>query len=182
MAKSLSDLIAVMVDKIAIPVIARAVLLTFNRTENGEIISLTVRANWHDGSGHKPVAVGTNYLVEEFPVFWAILQNTHPIYFDDLQDDWQVEPEMAQQFQVRALAAFPLWSQAKQLGAFLLLGTEPYPFQDDELRPYFSLIGQLAASVETHLLVEQLEGKIKVKTMALEAINSALRESESQLK
>lgn len=184
-AKSLSDLIAIMVDKIAIPAIARAVLLTFNRKENGEIVSLTVMANWHNGNGNEPMAVGTIFPVEQHPVFWTILHSIHPLYFDDLQEDWQVEPEMAemaQQFQIRALAAFPLWSQAKQLGAFLLLGPEPYSFKDEVWHPYFSLIGQLAASVETHLLVTQLEEKINARTLALEATNAALRERESQLK
>ncbi len=158
-AKTLSDLVSVVVEGVAIPVINRAILLVCDYNANEEIESLTLRASWYSGQGTPPRPLGTRYPWATPTVVYMAL-TPDPLFFNDVQEDDRVDPLTlagAEKRDIRAMVVLPLLNQGRQMGVLMLLGEEKYHFTRQEIRPYYSLVGQLAVAVENQRLFEQTQ-------------------------
>jgi GAF domain-containing protein len=79
-------------------------------------------------------------------IFGAI---RHDERFDEgLQEIWR-------RLNIRAMAALPVWTGTKQTGVLLLQTEKVYQLDEEEIRPYVSLMGQVTVAIENQrLLVE----------------------------
>ncbi len=156
-AKTLSDLVAAVAEGLAIPAISRAILLVCEYNAAGNVETLKLSASWYSGYGTPPRPLGTRYSWAT-PTVVNMALTSEPLFFDDVQEDERADPitiEGAEQRNVRAMIVLPLFSQGRQMGGLILLGEEKYHFTRQEVRPYFSLVGQLAVAVENQYLFEQ---------------------------
>jgi len=183
MSRNLSELVSAVVEGIAIPAIHRALLLVCDYNEEGKVESLTLRASWYSGRGMPPKPHGTRYSWTMSTVVTMSL-TPEPLLFDDIQHDNRVDADTlagAKQRNVRAMAVLPLLSQGKQMGVLLLLGEESYHFKSEEIRPYFSLLAQLAVAVENQHLLEQTQQRATELEEAHNYLNSIVENIPSML-
>ena len=183
-ATDLNQLLTAVAKGMAISGINRAILYVFEYDNNDNVIGLTAEANWYSGKGRLPTEIGTYYPVRQNSTFLKLFLDPNTHYFNDLLNELHIDDtfrQMAKQLQVRSLAVFPLWSQARQLGVLLLEGENPYHFTERDLHPYQSIIGQLAAAVENRLLLKQLEQKVAARTAELLTLNQQLQSYTQEL-
>ncbi|MDM8531099.1 ATP-binding protein [Anaerolineales bacterium HSG25] len=170
-ANDLSELIAAMVEEATIPAINRAVLALFDHDEAG-VASMTVEANWYSGHGPEPTKIGVRYERQALQTL-ELMVSDKLLFFEDFPEDDRVnstEAEIVRQLQIRALILLPVHSSQIQLGVLLLQGTDPYQFSQQEIRPYLSMLGQLATAIENRQLFAET---IKAKEEAEEAEKKA---------
>ncbi len=180
-ANNLSDLIAAVVEEVAIPVINRAVLGVFTYDDTGELEALTIQANWYSGHGPEPTALGVSYTRQVLQTLDVFLSSA-PVFIKDAQQDkrfTQALREVARQLNIRAMMILPLQSQRQQLGVVLLEGEETYTFSEQEIRPYLAMLGQLATAVENQHLFEETQQRAIELTQANENAEEARRISET---
>ncbi|RME64548.1 MAG: HAMP domain-containing protein, partial [Caldilineae bacterium] len=177
-ARDLSDLVAEVVEGGNIPVINRAVLNLFEFDDQQQVVGMTVIANWYSGRGTPPSPPGTRYLRTDLELI-DLLRARQPLFFNDLLHDPRTDPAthaVAKRLHIRAMAVLPLWRQDQQIGVLLLEGDEPYEFSEQEIRPYASLLVQLAVAIENRRLLEQTQQRAieldRAKKLA-EAANQA---------
>jgi len=176
-ARDLSQLVAEVVEGGSIPVINRAVLNVFEFDDQGQVVGMTVIANWYSGSGTAPSPPGTHYLRADLK-FIELLRSRQPIFFDDMRTDPRNDPAtvaVTDRLHIRAMAVLPLWTQEQQLGVLLLEGDEPYTFSKLEIRPYTSLLVHLAIAIENRRLFEQTQQRAAELDRAKEAAETANR-------
>ncbi len=184
MAQNLSDLIAAMVEEIAIPIIDRAILFVFEYDEADQVEAMVAQANWHSGLGKQPTASGTRYDRATFKIIDLFL-SSESLFFENIQTDARSDPatvEITQQLNIQAMAVLPLWSQARQLGVLLLEGEEPYRFKQREIQPCFSMLGQLAAAVENQQRALELAQAKKTAEAANQAKSRFLSSMSHELR
>ncbi len=158
-AKSLSELIATVVEGANMPVINRAVLNVFDYNRYGQVESMETIANWHSGQGTPPSVPGTRYSRAINSIINSFLSR-EPLFFSDAQKDERTDPAtMAtlRELNIRAMVVLPLWAQDRQIGVLLLEGDTAYTFRPREIRAYLSLLGQLTVAVENQRLLEQTQ-------------------------
>ena len=176
-AKSLSELIAAVVEGANIPVINRAVLNVFDYDRYGQIESMEAIANWYSGRGTPPSPPGTRYSRAVNRMINLFLSRD-PLFFSDAQQDERTDPAtmaVVRQLNIRAMVVLPLWTQDRQIGVLLLEGEGPYNFRGQEIRAYFSLLGQLTVAVENQRLLEQTQQRAVELAKAKEAAEIANR-------
>ncbi|MBE0670319.1 MAG: GAF domain-containing protein [Anaerolineales bacterium] len=149
-ATDLQKLVGTVVDSINIPVINRALLLTFNYNTNGDLDGMDVIGNWWNGTGHEATAIGTHYtpeIVRLMPMFVSPV----PIFFNDSFNDERVDAttmQLVKRLNLRAVAVLPLHSGTHQIGMLMLESEEPYNFTQSEIRLYTALAPQIATVLE----------------------------------
>lgn len=172
MARNLQEIVAAVVEGMAIPVIHRALLLVSDYNAESKIEALILKASWYSGAGKPPKPLGTRYTWAMSTVVNMAI-TPEPLFFDDVQQDDRVDADTlagAKQRNVRAMVVLPLYSQGRQLGVLMLLGEERYHFTRQEVRPYYSLLAQLAVAVENQHLLAQAQQR----TAELEEAHSFL--------
>jgi len=158
-ATKLGDLVAAVMENLNIPAINRAILLVFEHDKNNNVEAMELVANWHSGQGPPPSPIGTRYQQTVIEIM-NLFVSPHPVFFKNVQTDKRTDPgtkAITQQLNIKALAVLPLWHGGRQLGILVLQGEEPYQFSDQEIKPYLSTLGQLAAAVENQQLFEQTQ-------------------------
>jgi len=94
----------------AVPGIHWAALLTFERDDAGQIQAVQVQGNYHADSEIAPMPIGTRFSKEMFAASGLVLSDT-PTFFDDTQNDQQIDPAQAvvlRQRNMHSLAVLPL--------------------------------------------------------------------------
>ena len=180
-ANTLSDLIAAVVEGVALPVINRATLTTFVYDNQDNIIEMVVQANWYSGQGHEPSPIGTRYGPEVIAMATPFLLQ-EPIFFENIQQDEQVVDPLRTlliDLNIRAMILLPLQGQHhQQMGLVALEGEESYLFTEHELRPYLSLLGQLATAVENQRLFDEMMRATKESERARQEAEEAKDKAE----
>lgn len=174
-AKSLNELIAAVIEGMELPVINRAILMNFEDDRQSKEELLVIRGNWHNGQGKPPSALGTRYPRQIFAGLEPFL-TPEPAFFENVQTDPRADQPivgLAQLLTIQALAILPLWSQGRQLGILLLQGEEPYRFEERDMRPYMSLLGQLAVAIENQRLLEEAQQRAAELAIAKENAEAA---------
>lgn len=175
-AQTFADLVAVVVEEMDLPMINRAVLIEFEYSPANEIERVAVLANWYSGWGPTPTEVGTDYEWRKHAIFEQLYIGKTPTFFEDFQHDTRVDDvtlKFAKQLDIRTMVLLPLWSKEKQIGVLLLQGSVPYRFNAEQIRPYQSILNQLAISVENKRLFEQEQQRSLELAKAKEAADIA---------
>jgi PAS domain S-box-containing protein len=149
-AADLQELIKIAVETLEISKINRAVLETFNYNSSNELDSMDIVANWWNGTGHEPTAVGTRYTSEILPVMHLFVTST-PIFLNDAFTDERVDSitlEIVKRLNIRSLAVLPLYVGTRQLGVMLLESEDVYHFKEDETRLFSAMGPQIATVLE----------------------------------
>jgi signal transduction histidine kinase/CHASE3 domain sensor protein/HAMP domain-containing protein len=176
-AQDLSQLVAEVVEGGSIPVINRAVLNVFEFDEQSQVTGMTVIANWYSGQGTPPSRPGTHYSRADLKII-DLLRARQPIFFNDLLNDPRCDLAtlaVVERLHIRAMAVLPLWRQDEQIGVLLLEGDQPYEFSEQEIRPYASLLVQLAVAIENRRLFEQTQQRALELEQAKQAAETANR-------
>jgi signal transduction histidine kinase len=174
-AKSLNELIAAVIEGMELPVINRAILMNFEDDRQSKEELLVIRGNWHNGQGKPSSALGTRYPRQIFAGLEPFL-TPEPAFFENVQTDPRADQPivgLAQLLNIQALAILPLWSQGRQMGILLLQGEEPYRFEERYMRPYMSLLGQLAVAIENQRLLEEAQQRAAELAIAKENAEAA---------
>ncbi len=156
-ATTLQEAVVTMVESVPLADINRAVLWSFERNKQNQVLTAIVSAGWYSGQGTPALPTGTRLSAEVIKAMNLIL-TTEPLFSDDLKTDPRIDPGTAallQQQNIRAIAILPLWAAGHQIGAFLLEAEGPHTFTDAEIRPYISLSQQLATTIYNQQLLEQ---------------------------
>ncbi|GIK38704.1 MAG: hypothetical protein BroJett011_25370 [Chloroflexota bacterium] len=156
-ANNPQEIVAAVVEELAIPVINRALLVMFELDSAGELETMTVVANWHSGQGTLPTPVGVRYPKATFAAL-GLLITSEPLFFDDIQHDERIDPTtlaILQQLNVHAMAVLPLWVGSRQLGSLLLEIEEVYKFTERDIRLNRSFISQAAVAIDNIRLLEE---------------------------
>jgi GAF domain-containing protein len=163
-ASNLQEIVAAMAEEVPVPIINRVVLHVFEYDSAGEMEAMTLLANWHNGVGTPPMPIGTRYPRATFTTIGLFL-NPEPLFFDDIQQDERIEDSetraVLQRQKIRAMAVLPLWLGTRQLGILLLQAEEAHHFTEREIRPYLSLLGPVAVSIENKRLLEQTQTRAR---------------------
>jgi GAF domain-containing protein len=149
-AADLQELIKIAVETLEISTVNRAVLETFNYNSSNELDSMDIVANWWNGTGHEPTAVGTRYTSEILPVMHLFVTST-PIFLNDVFTDERVDSitlEIVKRLNIRSLAVLPLYVGTRQLGVMLLESEDVYHFKEDETRLFMAMGPQIATVLE----------------------------------
>ncbi|MCB9101650.1 MAG: GAF domain-containing protein [Anaerolineales bacterium] len=176
-AKSLSELIAAVIEGANIPVINRAVLNVFDYDKYGQVEAMEVIANWYSGYGTAPSPPETRYSLAINRSI-NLFMSREPLFFSDVQQDPRADSatvEVVRRLKLRAMVVLPLWAQDRQIGVLLLQGDRPYTFRPREIRAYLSLLGQLTVAVENQRLLEQAQQRAVELAKAKEAAEIANR-------
>jgi GAF domain-containing protein/CheY-like chemotaxis protein len=157
-AGDLNEILASLVEEARIPAVNRAVLWALEYDAAGEPETFVLSANWYSGEGTPPaIPVGARFRLAEFPATRLVV-SADPLFFDDVQGDERIDPVTGAVFKqqnIRALALLPLWAGARQLGTLMLISDDAHHFTDQEIRPFVSLVRQMAVAVENLRLLEE---------------------------
>jgi DNA-binding LacI/PurR family transcriptional regulator/GAF domain-containing protein len=156
-AKDLQEIVAAVAEAVPVKGINRVVLCKFEYDTAGELERMIVQANWHSGQGTPPMLIGTRY---QRAMFSGIEQfvGSEPMIFGDIQHDegfGEGLQEVWQRLNIRAMAVLPIWVGTQQTGVLLLQTEEVYQLSEEEIRPYVSLMGQVAVAVENQRLLAE---------------------------
>jgi GAF domain-containing protein len=162
LATDLQEIAATVAEAVPITEINRAVLFEFEYDSTGQMTTMVARANWYSGKGTFPAEIGMRYPGALFTSL-SILNSRDPVFFDDIQHDERVDPNILtviQRLDIVSLAALPLWVAGRQVGSLLLETEELHRFSESEIRPYTSLAQQMAIAVENRRLFEQTQAAL----------------------
>jgi len=107
-----------------------------------------------------------------------VLSDT-PTFFDDTQNDRQIDPAQAvvlRQRNMHSLAVLPLGSGKTQTGVLMLAGQAPCHFAERERQAYATLIGQMAVVMENRRLLQETEARAR-REQVLREITARVRGS-----
>ena len=185
-ANTLSELVAAVVEELPIPAINRAVLGVFEYDAEDQLETLIIQGNWYSGHGAKPSIPGTCYSRQALQSLDMLL-SSEPLFFENVQQDGRFDKTavmVMRQLDIRAMIVLPLPGQRQQLGVLLLEGEVAYKFDEQELRPYLAMLGQLATAVENQQLFAQTQQRAIELAVANEAAEEAkqLAETTNQAK
>jgi GAF domain-containing protein/HAMP domain-containing protein len=176
----LQELAAASVNALNIAVINRALLTVFNYDSNGKLESMTVVANWWNGTGQPVTAIGTHYPLAVIRVMPMFISPT-PVFFDDVFTDERIDAismQLVQRLNLRASAVLPLHAGTGQIGALILVAEMPHHFIPDETRLFTALAPQIATVMENRRQFEQVQKQAKREAM-LNQIGQQIQGAES---
>ncbi|MBN1994314.1 MAG: GAF domain-containing protein [Anaerolineae bacterium] len=156
-AGDLHEIVAAVGEAVPKGKINRVVLGEFEYNPAQKVERLIVRANWHNGEGTPPMPVETRYPRAMYAGIEQFL-TSEPLIFADIQHDKRFDMMMQKVFQrlnIRAMAVLPLWTGMRQIGVLLLLAEEGPLLFAEEIRPYISLMGQVAVAIENQRLLAE---------------------------
>jgi len=156
-ANNLSQLVSAVAESLALPMINRATLLTFEY-DNDTLVGLVSQGIWYSGHGIAPPPLGTRYGADVIATMHPFLISD-PVFFADVPND-PILPDTVKTAlsdrQIGSMALLPLIGQGgRQLGVLAFEGEEPNQFSDNQIRPYLSVLGQLATAVENRRLFDE---------------------------
>ena len=156
LANNFQDMIAALTQDIKNSNINRGALLTFEYDMQGKPTSMQVTANWHNGKGSPPPAMGSNLNPE---IFQRYFLTPAPNYYDNVSSlhlDEKVQ-EHFNELNLGSFAVLPLWVSKKQIGSLILASDDPHNFTAREKRTFPPLVDQMAIAVENQRLFRQTE-------------------------
>ncbi|MBN1217991.1 MAG: substrate-binding domain-containing protein [Anaerolineae bacterium] len=156
-ANNLPEVVAAVAEAVPAGNINRVILFEFEYNVRNELEAMVARANWHSGRGIPPTPVETRYHQRMFSGIRQFI-GTEPLIFADIQQDERFDERsqaLFRQLQIRAMAALPLWTGARQIGVLLLQTDEAYQLSETEIQPYASLMGQVAVAVQNQRLLAE---------------------------
>ena len=177
-SRNLQDMVTAVAEGFAVPGIHWAALLTFERDDAGQIQAVQVQGNWHADSEIAPMPIGTRFSKEMFAASGLVLSDT-PTFFDDTQNDRQIDPAQAvvlRQRNMHSLAVLPLGSGKTQTGVLMLAGQAPRHFAERERQAYATLVGQMAVVMENRRLLQETEARAQ-REQVLREITARVRGS-----
>lgn len=160
-ANSAEDLLSAVLESVPVAAINRAMLLSFEHNAAGDLIAWNVAANWHDGRGTPPQAVGSRLEVGVAFGSGIPSTGTQPVFMEDLLGENVVSMldsftlERAKEFNTHAVGSLPMWVGGRQIGMLVLEGEQPHRFTDEETRSLTVLAGQMAVALDSLNLLEQ---------------------------
>ncbi|MBN1994315.1 MAG: GAF domain-containing protein [Anaerolineae bacterium] len=161
-ASDLPEIVAAVAEVAPTGNINRLVLLEFEYNARAELEGMVVRANWHSGQGMPPTPIGARYRRRMFPGIKEFV-GAEPLIFEDVQHDQRFDEELQttfRQLNIWAMAALPLWAGTRQRGVLLLQAQNVYQLSETEIRPYISLMGQVAVAVENQRLLAETKAAL----------------------
>jgi signal transduction histidine kinase/CheY-like chemotaxis protein len=175
LANNTQEMVSAVVTGINISAINRGVLVLFDYNDKNQVNRMTVEANYYNGSGTPPPAVGTEYLTS---LYESIFVAKDPVFFDDLLDI-QIEhslQDILTRQNIRSMAALPLWSGNTQIGVFLLQSGQEHHFTGQEIRSYPPLTDQMATAIQNLRLFEKTQSALS-ETELLYNVSSGIAKS-----
>ncbi|MBN1680193.1 MAG: GAF domain-containing protein, partial [Anaerolineae bacterium] len=137
----------------------RANMFTFEH-EDDRIISWEVVGDWHSGEGEPPIPVGTR-LAPDNPSVEHLASFTDRIAFiSDIETDQSLTSFTREAFKarnIRTAVLLPLRVGERLIGLLSMDGPQPYPFTERDAHANLALAGQIAASLDSLILLEQTQ-------------------------
>jgi two-component sensor histidine kinase len=174
-APDLQELLRVTAGAMRLPFINRLVLYRLALDAAGEILSGRIVANWSNGRGLSPAAVGLELPLEQV-MFVQPLFGAEPLLVDNVQTDGRLNSiarEITMLSSGVTIAALPLLVGDQRTGALLFEGDEPHSWSVEEQSFLTSLASAVAVAMERFRLFEETRVALN------EARRSAERERES---
>jgi GAF domain-containing protein len=179
-ATDLQGLVAAVVESLGITTVNRAVLGVFDYGSNAEFLSMTVVANWWNGTGTEATEIGTRYPVEVFKTV-SLFASTTPVFFNDAFNDPRGDAAtlaVVKRSNIQAVAVLPLFSGSLQNGVLMLEAESPHTFTQEEIRLFSSLAPQVSTVLENRRQFERAQKQAERETI-LNAINQKIQSATS---
>lgn len=161
-AADLQSIIAAVAEAGPVEVINRVVLVMYELDDQGEMVAITVAANWYNGQGKLPTPVGTHYPRQVLDADYLLLTD-EPLFFNNVLQDPNITPEAVELYRnlhIQAMAVLPLWAGDYQRGAILLESELPHYFTETEIQPYVALSRQVAVALENQRLLQETQSAL----------------------
>ncbi|MBV5323417.1 GAF domain-containing protein, partial [bacterium] len=158
-ASDLQELVKIAVEALGIPQINRAVLETFNYNSANEVDGMDVIANWWNGTGYEPTAIGAHYTAEILPLLQLFITPS-PIFIKDAHHDERVDDismQIVKKLSIHAVAVLPLFLADKQIGTLLLESEEIHDFNENEIRLFSAMGPQISTVLENRRQFERAQ-------------------------
>lgn len=158
-AADYQEMVKSIAETIGIPVINRITLDLFNYDLTNTLESADVAANWWNGTGSQPNAIGTHYTIETLRLM-TIFTSPSPIFFTDTFSDERVDKaslKILKDLNIRAGAVVPLYAGTRQVGILIAQAGEPYEFKPEEIRLFTALAPQITTVVENRRQFERAQ-------------------------
>ena len=155
----LQELVKTTVELFNIPVINGAELDMFSYDAGGELESLSVVANWWNGTGTEPGVIGSRFSKEMFSAVKLFLTST-PVFISDALDSERVDAPMlriVKTFNIRAVTFLPLFVGTHQMGVLIMHAEEPHNFTEEETRMFSGLAPLIATVLENRRQFERAQ-------------------------
>ncbi len=149
-AEDYQAIVAAVVEEVKVAAVNRAVLLLIDYDATGQIQTMHIVANWHNGQGTPPQPVGRRYTLDELKALRYLI-GRESSFVDDATVDQRLDEvtrERLMRRNIRLIVSLPLWSGERQIGSLLLEGERPYHFTEREMRPYRALAAQMAVMLD----------------------------------
>ena len=183
----LQEAVAAINEAAPISVVNRAILFIFEYDARNKVQAIITTANWYNGTGYPPAAIGTRYEWNAMPTL-KLLVSKEPLLVDDALHDERLDPttsKIFKQLNIQSLVVLPLWVGSRQIGALLLESEEPHHYTEQEVEPYIALNSQLAIAVDRQRLLNETaaraERERKIRTITDKIRKGADRESILQI-
>ncbi len=174
-ARGLQEILAAVVEGGPVKAVDKAVLWTIERNAEGQPTGVTALANWPSRGGTPPFPLETRFPRTQFLASGLVLTST-PMLFSDVTQDGRIDPATSvslAQRNIRSMALLPLWVGERQLGTLMLTSEHEHQFTEREVRPYSSLAGQMAVTVDNQRLLKNTQIAL-VQTTELTAAREQL--------
>jgi PAS domain S-box-containing protein len=158
-ASDLQELIKTAIEIFNIPAINGAELNMFSYDSEGDLESLAVVANWWNGTGKEPGAIGSRYPKAMFSAIKLFLTST-PVFINDTSDNENMDASMqriVKAFNIRAATFLPLFVGTHQIGVLVMHAEEPHSFTDEETRLFTGLGPQIATVLDNRRQFERAQ-------------------------
>lgn len=172
----LQELVKTAVEIFNIPVLNGAELDLFGYDANGELESLTVVANWWNGTGTAPGVVGSRFTKGMFSAVKLFLTST-PVFISDALNSERVDEAMLRiikTFNIRAATFLPLFLGSHQIGVLVMHAEEPHIFTEEETRLFSGLAPLFATVLENRRQFERAQQQAE-RESTLNAINQKIQ-------
>jgi PAS domain S-box-containing protein len=187
-ATTIDGILQALVDSTALQRMDQANLLLFDRIWDDEPPDyLTVTALWERSGAPPGPAVGSIYLLNQFP-FLSLLVRDEPMAIRDIATDQRADPNLRRFLQemlgMRSVIFFPLVVGGNWIGMITAQSSEVLDLKEDEIRQISSLADQAAAMSQTqHLLAsaqrrarhEQILRRITAKVSGSVDVDTVMR-------
>lgn len=157
--------------------INRAVLILFEYDPSGRLTNAQIAANWYRGEGTPPLSVGTDLPIPNYDHFFFHL----PSMFMDDVNEYSADKAITaiyKNWNIRSLAALPLYANQRQTGILYLISEEKYLFSGREIRSYPPLTDQMATAIENIRLLKKTEATLE-ETESLYKISTLIARASS---
>jgi PAS domain S-box-containing protein len=166
-ASNLQELLKAAIETFNIPVINGAELNMFNYDLEGDLESLAVVANWWNGTGKEPGAIGSRYSKAMFSAVKLFLTST-PVFISDTSNNETMDASMqriVKAFNIHAVTFLPLFVGTHQIGVLVMHAEEPHSFTEEETRLFAGLAPQIATVLDNRRQFERAQQQAERESM-----------------